>query len=105
MESAGKQFPEDCHAGTGRKAEKGTGRPLALVLVVLAFIYFNKTKQGYEIAVVGQSNNTARYAGINVSKVFIRTMFLSGAMCGLVGMLQFAGADYTITEGTAGWQR
>ena len=40
--------------------------------------------------------------GINVSKVFIRTMFISGALCGLVGMLQFAGADYTITEGIAG---
>lgn len=75
---------------------------LALLLVVIAYVYFNKTKQGYEIAVVGESNNTARYAGINVSKVFIRTMFLSGALCGLVGMLQFAGADYTIAEGTAG---
>lgn len=75
---------------------------LALLLVVMAYLYFNKTKQGYEIAVVGESNNTARYAGINVSRVFIRTMFLSGALCGLVGMLQFAGADYTITEGTAG---
>ena len=74
----------------------------ALVLVVLSYLYFNKTKQGYEIAVVGESNNTARYAGINVGKVFRRTMFLSGALCGLVGMFQFAGADYTITEGTAG---
>ncbi|MDO4274682.1 MAG: ABC transporter permease [Eubacteriales bacterium] len=75
---------------------------LALVLVVVSSVYFTKTKQGYEISVVGESNNTARYAGINVSKVFIRTMFLSGALCGLVGMLQVAGADYTITEGTAG---
>lgn len=75
---------------------------LALILVGVSWFYFNKTKQGYEIAVVGESNNTARYAGINVSRVFNRTMFLSGALCGLVGMLQFAGADYTITESTAG---
>jgi simple sugar transport system permease protein len=75
---------------------------VALVLVVVSYIYFNKTKQGYEISVVGESNDTARYAGISVKKVFIRTMFMSGALCGLVGMLQFAGADYTITEGTAG---
>ena len=61
---------------------------LALILVVVSYIYFNKTKQGYEIAVVGESNNTARYAGINVGRVFRRTMFLSGALCGLVGMLQ-----------------
>ena len=75
---------------------------LALVLVVVAHLYFTKTKQGYEIAVVGESSDTARYAGISVSKVYIRTMFISGALCGLVGMLQFAGADYTITESTAG---
>lgn len=75
---------------------------LALVLVVVIYVYTTRTKQGYEIAVVGESANTARYAGINVSRVMRRTMFLSGALCGLVGMLQFAGADYTITEGTAG---
>lgn len=102
----GSSFPKIAMLVQGARLKKVLGVHwgwiLALVLVVLAFIYFNKTKQGYEIAVVGQSNNTARYAGINVSKVFIRTMFLSGAMCGLVGMLQFAGADYTITEGTAG---
>ena len=75
---------------------------LALILVVVSFIYFTRTKQGYEIAVVGESNDTARYAGISVGKVFTRTMFVSGALCGLAGMLQFAGADYTISEGTAG---
>ena len=75
---------------------------LALILVVVSYLYFAKTKQGYEIAVVGESSDTARYAGISVSKVYIRTMFISGALCGLVGMLQFAGADYTITESTAG---
>ena len=75
---------------------------LALVLMVVVSIYFKKTKQGYEIDVVGESNETARYAGISVQKVFMRTMFLSGALCGLVGALQFSGADYTVTEGTAG---
>jgi simple sugar transport system permease protein len=75
---------------------------LALVLVVVAWFYFNKTKQGYEVTVVGKSQDTARYAGINVKRVIMRTMFISGALCGLVGMLQFAGADYTITEGITG---
>jgi len=75
---------------------------LALVLVVVSYIYFTKTKQGYEIAVVGESNNTAKYAGIDVGKVFKRTMFLSGALAGLAGVLQVAGSDYTITETTAG---
>lgn len=102
----GSSFPKIAMLVPGARLNKVFGVHwgwiLALIIVVAAYVYFNKTKQGYEIAVVGQSNNTARYAGINVSKVFIRTMFLSGALCGLVGMLQFAGADYTITEGTAG---
>lgn len=75
---------------------------IALLLVVFAWIYFNKTKQGYEVSVVGKSKDTARYAGIKVRRVIMRTMFISGALCGLVGMLQFAGADYTISEGIAG---
>lgn len=102
----GSSFPKIAMLVPGARLSKVMGVHwgwiLALVLVVVAYIYFNKTKQGYEISVVGQSNNTARYAGINVSKVFTRTMFMSGALCGLVGMLQFSGADYTITEGTAG---
>ena len=75
---------------------------IALILVVVAYIYFTKTKQGYEVAVVGVSENTASYAGINVKKVMIRTMVISGALAGLAGMLQLAGADYTLTENTAG---
>lgn len=75
---------------------------LALVLVVIAWLYFNKTTQGYEVAVVGKSPDTAHYAGINVKGVIMRTMFISGALCGLAGMLQFAGADYTIAETITG---
>lgn len=102
----GSSFPKIAMLPSGARLTKVLGVHwgwiLALVLVVVSYVYLTKTKQGYEIAVVGESANTARYAGINVSRVVCRTMFLSGALCGLVGMLQFAGADYTITEGTAG---
>ena len=64
------------------------------------FIYLKKTKQGYEIAVVGESPNTARYAGINVKKVIIRTMILSGAICGLCGGLTVAGQTHNIASDT-----
>ena len=75
---------------------------MALVLVVLFYVYLTRTKQGYEIAVTGDSIHTARYAGIPVNLVIIRTMFLSGALAGLAAVFQVAGSDYTITEGTAG---
>ena len=75
---------------------------VAICLVIFTWIFFSRTKSGYEISVVGESNNTARYAGINVGRVFRRTMFLSGAIIGLVGFFQVAGADHTLTENTTG---
>ena len=61
------------------------------------FLYLKYSKQGYEISVVGDSENTARYAGINVKKVTIRTMAISGAICGLAGFIAVAGASHTIS--------
>ncbi|MBH1941165.1 ABC transporter permease [Mobilitalea sibirica] len=75
---------------------------IGLVLVVVLFIYLTFTKQGYEISVVGESVNTARYAGMNVKKIIMRTMFISGAICGIAGMTQVTGAAYTLGEGVAG---
>ena len=75
---------------------------IVAVLTVGMFLYLKYTKQGYEIAVVGESENTARYAGIKLSKVFIRTMAISGAICGLAGFIAVSGASHTISTSTAG---
>lgn len=77
---------------------------VALALVVFMAIYLGRTKHGYEIAVVGDSINTARYAGMNVTAVILRTMFLSGAIAGLGGMLQVSGeaTTHTLSMGIAG---
>ena len=72
------------------------------VLTVLMYVYLRYSKQGYEISVVGQSQNTARYIGINVKKVIIRTMLISGMLCGLAGLLLVGGTNYTISTATAG---
>ena len=74
----------------------------ALVLTAFVYIYLNYTKQGYEISVVGESENTARYIGINVSKVIIRTMIVSGAICGLAGFLIVSALDHSVTAETVG---
>lgn len=76
-----------------------------LVVVIFTFLmyfYLKYTKHGYEISVVGESENTARYAGINVKKVMLRTMLISGAICGLGGFLIVAGKDQTIATTSAG---
>ena len=72
------------------------------VLTVLMYVYLTRSKHGYEIAVVGQSERTARYVGIKVGKVIIRTMLLSGAICGLAGFLLVAGTDHTVTTTISG---
>lgn len=75
---------------------------VAAVLTLIMFVYLKYTKQWYEIAVVGESENTARYIGINIKKVIIRTLIISGAIAGLVGFLIVSGADHTVNNDTAG---
>ena len=65
---------------------------IVLALTVLMYIYMKYTKQ---------SENTARYAGMNVGRIIMRTMFLSGAISGLVGFIVCSGANNTLYDGVA----
>ena len=84
------------------------GKQYLLTILVVAiltgamYIYLTYSKHGYEIAVVGESQRTASYAGIKVSRVIVRTMVLSGAVCGLMGLLLTAGNDHTLTTTIVG---
>lgn len=75
---------------------------IVLALTLALYLYMRFSKHGYEIAVVGESENTARYAGINVSRVILRTMAISGAICGLAGFVIVSGCSHTISTSTAG---
>lgn len=75
---------------------------VAAIMTVVMYIYLNYTKHGYEIAVVGESERTARYVGIKVEKVMIRTLLLSGAICGITGFVLVAGINQTLTTTLAG---
>jgi simple sugar transport system permease protein len=79
-----------------------SGGILVLALVVFMFFYLRYTKHGYQIAVVGESEATARYAGINVGTVLVRTMFVSGAVAGIVGFIIVSGINYTLSDSVAG---
>ncbi len=72
------------------------------LMTVLVYIYLKYSKQGYEIAVVGESENTAKYVGISVKKVIIRTLVVSGAICGIVGLLIVGGSTHTVTADVVG---
>ena len=69
---------------------------LVALLTVGMYIYLNYSKHGYEISVVGESERTARYIGIKVEKVVIRTMLISGAICGFAGLLLVGGTNHTL---------
>ena len=69
---------------------------IVALLTIGIYIYLNYTKHGYEISVVGESERTARYVGIKVEKIIIRTMLISGAICGLAGLLLVGGTNHTL---------
>ena len=77
---------------------------VVLLLTIFLYIYLKYSKQGYEISVVGESMRTAQYSGINVKKVIIRTMVVSGLLCGLAGYLIAAGLDQSVTTESVGGQ-
>ena len=70
---------------------------IALILIVLMYFFINHTKIGYEINVVGESENTGRYAGMNVKAIIIFTIFLSGGLCGLAGMIEASAVNKTLS--------
>lgn len=70
---------------------------VALALVIWVFYFLSHTKSGYETAVVGESENTAVYAGMNVKKIILRTVLLSGAVCGITGVIQASAVARTLS--------
>ena len=85
----------------------GTNSYILVILFVAVitagmFIYLKYSKHGYEISVVGESQKTASYVGIKVDRVVIRTLLLSGAICGFAGWMIVSGIDHTITTTLAG---
>ena len=75
---------------------------VVLIIAALIMVYMKYSKHGYELSVVGGSQNTARYVGINVKKVIIRTIILTGVICGVVGFLVVAGVERKIAEDSIG---
>ncbi|MFZ5968524.1 MAG: ABC transporter permease [Bacillota bacterium] len=78
------------------------GWVIALLLVAATYIFVNHTKKGYEITVIGESINTARYAGINIKRTIIIAILLSGGLCGLVGMIQASAVNNTLSVEVTG---
>jgi ABC-type uncharacterized transport system permease subunit len=75
-----------------------TGFIIALILVVLVYIFMEKTVYGYEVRVIGSNPNAAKYAGMNITAAMIGTMFISGAIAGIAGFSEVAGVQFRLQE-------
>lgn len=75
---------------------------IAIILVIIVYIFMKYTKKGYEIAVLGESEKTAIYAGIKIRKTMYIAIFLSGALCGIAGVIQASAVSRTLTAEVAG---
>ena len=78
--------------------------PIVIIVIITVVIHFymKKTKQGYEIEVVGDSINTARYVGMNTKKIIIRTLVVSGIICGIIGFIYASAINQSIDKNTCG---
>lgn len=75
---------------------------IALILVIFVYVFMNYTKKGYEISVLGESEKTALYSGVDIKKTIIISILLSGGMCGLVGMMQASAVSNTLADNVSG---
>lgn len=78
--------------------------PILIVILITAFIWFYmaKTKHGYEVTVVGDSINTAKYVGMDTKKIIIRTLILSGVICGILGFLYASAMNHCTSPDACG---
>ncbi len=75
---------------------------IVMIVTLTMYVYLRYAKHGYELTVVGESERTAKYIGVSVKKVIIRTLMISGALCGLIGLLIVGGTDHSITSTSVG---
>jgi simple sugar transport system permease protein len=101
-------YPEGARFPTipmGGKFELNICVVLVFIIGALVYVYLKRTKQGYEINVVGDSADTARYAGMKVNTIVLRTVFLSAALIGLAAAFKMGtvGTMSTAITADVGW--
>jgi simple sugar transport system permease protein len=78
------------------------GWVITLCLAAVMYILLKRTKLGYEIDVLGESEATARYAGIPVFRVMVAAILISGGLCGIAGMLQASAVERSLSDQLSG---
>lgn len=103
---AGFGFPGSAEFGRYAWLPRFTGRlhwglVLGMVAAVLVWVVFTKTKWGFEIALIGENEQAARYAGIDVARNIVLVMVVSAGLAGLAGFSEVAGVSHRLQQGLA----
>lgn len=75
------------------------GFPIALIAAVLVWYLLSRTRTGYEIRVVGDNPRAGRYAGMNLRRLTVLVMCISGGLAGLAGMVEIGGVVHRLQDG------
>lgn len=75
---------------------------ITLIIAIILYILFKKSKLGYEIDVLGESEATAKYSGMNVKKIMFTAIMISGGICGIAGMMQASAIEHSLSDKLSG---
>jgi len=96
------EFPPAARLPTIGDSRVHLGLLLAFAAAAVLLVVFRKTLFGYEINVIGSSDKTAKYAGMNVFRNILLTLFISGGLSGIAGMAELSGVFYRLQDNLAG---
>ncbi|HNN14700.1 MAG TPA: ABC transporter permease [Anaerolineales bacterium] len=72
------------------------GLILGIIAAILLWLIVYRSRWGYEIRLIGDNPQAAKYAGINITSNVIYVMMLSGALAGLGGMSEVSGVVHRL---------
>jgi len=75
------------------------GFVLALAAAILIWFVLARTRKGYEIRLIGDNPQAARYAGVNIRRNILLVMLASGGLAGLAGMSEVSGVVHRLQDG------
>lgn len=77
------------------------GLIIAALIAIVFYLLLNHTRWGYEVRVIGESTEAARYSGISVVKNTVLVMLVSGGIAGMTGMIEVAGITHRLQQGVS----
>lgn len=75
------------------------GLVIAVVCAFLVWFWLARTRTGYEIRLIGDNPRAAHYAGIDIGRMVIVVMLVSGGLAGLAGMSEVSGSVHRLQDG------